>query len=71
MYSISYLTHDICMASYVEREKDRKKERKKPDDLGNVRTCIQYHGRQMMKKKKGESCQVEHERVGLLKNDAM
>lgn len=27
-------------------------------------------GEQMMKKKKGESCQVEHERV-LLKNDAL
>lgn len=48
---------------HTQREKERKKERQKPDDLGNVRTVIQYHGRQMMKKKKGENCQVEHERV--------
>jgi len=51
MYSISYLTHDICMASYAERE--RKKERQKPDDLGNVQ-LYSTMGEQMMKKKGGE-----------------
>lgn len=47
---------------HTQREKEREKERKKPDDLGNVQ-LYSTMGEQMMKKKKGESCQVEHERV--------
>lgn len=33
--------------------RERKKERQKPDDLGNVRTVIQYHGRTNDEEKKG------------------
>lgn len=40
-----------CVWPHMPREKE--KERQKPDDLGNVRTCIQYHGRTNDEEKKG------------------
>lgn len=55
---------------HMQREKER--ERQKPDDMGNVRTFIQYHGRTNDEEKRGRGRVAKWNTNGFaLKNDAM